>query len=153
MLRAIDAYPGEPVTRLGPKLLALTFVRTEELIPAEGREFNIDDALWIVPAARVKKVRGKSKVRIDDVQHLMPLPSQALDVLAELKPFNGSSEFICAQRCWELHGMGRRDRRADRRHHTGAANRAELKNHAKGDAAIFLSGLQKRLTQKPSTAT
>ncbi len=50
--------------------------------------------------------------------------------------------------------MGRRDRRAaDQRYHTGAANRAELKIMRKGDAAIFLSGLQKRLMQKPSTAT
>lgn len=36
LLRAIDNYPGEPVTRLGLKLLVLTFVRTDELIRPNG---------------------------------------------------------------------------------------------------------------------
>jgi integrase len=96
LLRAIDNYPGEPVTRLGLKLLALTFVRTDELIRAEWKEFDTDDALWIAPPERVKKVRGKSKVHVDDVEHLVPLSRQALDVFAELKALNGNSSFVCA---------------------------------------------------------
>ena len=37
LLRKIEAYNGTPYTRLGLKLMALTFVRTSELIAARGR--------------------------------------------------------------------------------------------------------------------
>jgi integrase len=95
LLRAVDAYAGEPVTRLGLKMLALTFVRTAELIRAEWSEFDIDDALWTIPAERVKRVRGKA-VRIDGIDHLVPLSVQALDVLAELRALPGNSRFVFA---------------------------------------------------------
>jgi len=35
-------------------LLALTFVRTNELIGALWEEFDLTNALWIVPATRMK---------------------------------------------------------------------------------------------------
>jgi integrase len=41
-LRHIDAYQGTPVTRLAMKLMALTFVRTSELIGARWAEFDLD---------------------------------------------------------------------------------------------------------------
>lgn len=95
LLAKIDAYPGDPVTGLGLQMLALTFVRTDELIRAEWGEIDIDDALWTVPAARVKRVRGKA-IRMDHVEHLVPLSRQVLRVLAELKALNGNSKFVCA---------------------------------------------------------
>lgn len=38
--RAIEVYPGKVITRLAMKLMALTFVRTSELIGARWSEFD-----------------------------------------------------------------------------------------------------------------
>lgn len=40
-LKAIEVYQGTPVTRLAIKLIALTFVRTGELIEAKWAEFQL----------------------------------------------------------------------------------------------------------------
>ncbi len=40
LLRKIEAYQGSPYTRLAMKLMALTFVRTGELIGARWAEFD-----------------------------------------------------------------------------------------------------------------
>jgi len=88
LLCKIDAYDGEPQTRMGLRLLALTFVRTKELIGAEWSEFNFESALWIIPACRMKRVRGVS------LEHFVPLSSQALDALNQLSPLNGTARFV-----------------------------------------------------------
>ena len=46
LLRHIDAYQGAPVTRLAIKLMALTVVRTTELIGARWEEIDLDAARW-----------------------------------------------------------------------------------------------------------
>ena len=71
-------------TRLAVKMLLLTFVRTKELINAKWEEFNEDDAIWIIPAERMKMRRP----------HLVPLSKQVLEILEQLKQFRGSSDFI-----------------------------------------------------------
>jgi integrase len=88
LLRKIGAYDGEPQTRLGLELLALTFVRTKELIGAEWGEFDFERRLWIVPAARMKRVRAVS------YEHLVPLSLQAQGVLGDLKVLNGDGRFV-----------------------------------------------------------
>jgi len=85
LLRDIDGYDGEIQTKLGLKLLALTFTRTKELIGAEWSEIDWDDALWIIPAERMKGVKG---VRLD---HLVPLARQSIEILEELKALNAGS--------------------------------------------------------------
>jgi integrase len=44
LLRAIEVYCGTQVTRLAIKLMALTFVRTSELIEARWSEFDLENA-------------------------------------------------------------------------------------------------------------
>lgn len=46
LLRAIDGYTGGDHTRLALQLMALTFVRTSELIGARWSEFDIKAARW-----------------------------------------------------------------------------------------------------------
>ena len=53
-MRRIDAYQGTPVTRMAIKLMALTFVRTTELIGARWDEFDLDGMRWDIPASRMK---------------------------------------------------------------------------------------------------
>lgn len=50
LLRAIEVYQGTHVTRLAIKLMALTFVRTSELIGAKWSEFNTEDGRWDIHA-------------------------------------------------------------------------------------------------------
>ncbi len=83
LLRAIDSY-GEVQTRLALQLLALTFLRTSELIGGEWPEIDFDRALWAVPAARMKV----------KVPHLVPLSRQTLAILRELYALNGAYRWV-----------------------------------------------------------
>jgi integrase len=74
LLRKIEAYHGTPTTRLAMMLMALTFVRTGELIGARWREFDLEAAEWRIPAERMKM----------RTPHIVPLSTQALEVLATL---------------------------------------------------------------------
>ncbi len=84
LLRAIEVYQGTHVTRLAMKLMALTFVRTSELIGAKWEEFDIEAARWDIPAERMK-MRDP---------HVVPLASQAIEVLEMLRTLTGASEFL-----------------------------------------------------------
>jgi len=88
LLRAIAEYDaiGDRQTRLGLQLLALTFVRTGELIGAEWKEVTLDgkDPFWIVPADRMK-MRN---------EHVVPLSRQSVDVLRQLRVLAGESRYV-----------------------------------------------------------
>ena len=86
LLRAIEGYEktGDRQTRLGLDLLALTFVRTQELIGAQWPEFDLDAALWAIPAERMKMKR----------EHIVPLSKQAVRVLEQLREIGGGSRFV-----------------------------------------------------------
>jgi integrase len=54
LLKRIEIYQGTQVTRLAMKLMALTFVRTSELIGARWVEFDVESHRWDIPAERMK---------------------------------------------------------------------------------------------------
>jgi integrase len=84
LLRAIEVYRGKVLTRLAMKLLALTFVRTSELIEARWVEIDFEARRWNIPAERMKM----------DTPHIVPLARQAIEVLELLRPLTGSGELI-----------------------------------------------------------
>jgi integrase len=84
LLRAIEVYQGTHVTRLAIKLMAMTFVRTSELIGAKWAEFDMEAARWNIPAVRMK-MRDP---------HIVPLAAQAIEVLEMLRILTGSSEWL-----------------------------------------------------------
>jgi integrase len=86
LLRAIATYDqlGDRQTMLALRLLALTFVRTGELIGATWTEIDRDAALWIIPAARMKA----------RAEQLVPLSRQALAILEELETLCRGSRFV-----------------------------------------------------------
>lgn len=84
LLRAIEVYRGKPLTRLATKLLALTFVRTSELIGARWDEIDVAGKRWDIPAARMK-MRSP---------HIVPLSSQALEVLELLRSVSGKGPML-----------------------------------------------------------
>lgn len=87
LLRAIDNYPT-PDMRIGLKLLAMLFCRPSELREATWAEFDLDSAVWNIPEQRMKKRR----------EHIIPLPSQSVRLLQELKPLSGHSDYLFPSR-------------------------------------------------------
>jgi integrase len=76
LLRAIDAYQGRgPLVSAALKLLALTAARPGELRLATWAEFDLDAAVWTVPAGRMKMRQP----------HRAPLARQAVEILRDLK--------------------------------------------------------------------
>ena len=87
LLRKIETYHGSPVTRLAIKLLALTFVRTSELIGARWVEFDFKARRWTIPAERMKGTKYPTA-------HTVPLSEQAIDVLGMLHGITGEGELL-----------------------------------------------------------
>lgn len=54
LLRSIDAYTGNPVSRLAMQLLPHVMSRPGELRRAEWPEFDLENATWKIPAERMK---------------------------------------------------------------------------------------------------
>ncbi len=84
LLRHIEGYPGAAVTRLAMKLMALTFVRTSELIGARWEEFDLEAQRWDIPASRMKM----------KTPHIVPLATQTVNVLKTLKLVSGHSSLL-----------------------------------------------------------
>ncbi len=84
LLRAIEVYEGRQLTRLAMKLMALTFVRTSELIEARWDEFDVDARRWSIPATRMKM----------RTPHVVPLSVQAIDVLTLLQTISGQYQLV-----------------------------------------------------------
>jgi integrase len=66
LLRAINGYRGSFVVQCALQLAPLVFVRAGELRRAEWSEFDLAEAVWRIPAARMKMRQ----------EHLVPLPGK-----------------------------------------------------------------------------
>jgi integrase len=84
LLRAIDGYAGGEHTRLALQFMALTFVRTTELIGARWPEFDAKFTRWDIPAERMKM----------KTPHIVPLSVQAKRVLEKLKEISFERDFV-----------------------------------------------------------
>lgn len=84
LLRAIDGYEGTPVAKCALKLAPFVFVRPGELRHAEWSEIDLDSAEWRIPA---------EKMKMKD-PHIVPLSSQAVEVLAEILPITGKGRYV-----------------------------------------------------------
>jgi integrase len=86
LLRKMAGYEGAQATRAALALMALTFVRTSELIEARWQEFDLDAAEWTIPPERTGRKGAHGKRR----PHIVPLSPQALEVLGTLKASRGA---------------------------------------------------------------
>ena len=84
LLRAIDTYEGAPQVAAGLRLLPLVFCRPGELRAAEWAEFDLEAAVWTIPAARTKMRRP----------HRVPLSTQALSILRDLHKITGDGALV-----------------------------------------------------------
>ncbi len=83
-LRKIDGYDGELQTKLALRLLALTFVRTNELRSATWAEIDLDKAEWTIPGERMKT----------KAPHHVPLSRQAVEAFRTLQEMNGKWPWV-----------------------------------------------------------
>ena len=87
MLKAVwENNKSYPSIILGLKLIIYLPVRVNELRLAQWEEFDFDKKLWTIPCERMKN--GK--------EHVVPLSKQVIELLEELKKYNGNSKFILA---------------------------------------------------------
>jgi integrase len=84
LLRSIDGFQGQPTTIAALKLMALLFPRPGELRLAEWKEFDLEAAIWAIPATRTKMRR----------EHRVPLSRQALAILEGLYPISGHAALV-----------------------------------------------------------
>lgn len=84
LMQAIDVYKGSPEVTSALKLSPLLLARPGELRHMEWSEIDFHNGLWEIPAR-------KMKLRSD---HIVPLPSQALSILADLLPFSGRGTYV-----------------------------------------------------------
>jgi integrase len=84
LLRAMDGYVGGEHTRLALQLMALTFVRTSELIGARWPEFDLKASRWDIPAERMKM----------KTPHTVALSTQAKVLLERLKAVSLDREYV-----------------------------------------------------------
>lgn len=89
---ALEAYPSYLTTKAAVRLLFLTLVRKKELVQAKWAEFDLDEALWVVPPERMKMPTEQKDNRHN--AHDVPLSRQALELLKELKPMSSGSEYL-----------------------------------------------------------
>ena len=84
LLRAIDEYEGSGITKLALQISPHVFVRPGELRHAEWGEIDLDGALWIIPA-------GKMKMR---KAHHVPLSAQAVALFREVQAVTGPNGYV-----------------------------------------------------------
>ena len=83
-MRKLSKYDGHIQTRLATELIVLTFVRSGELRGARWDEIDWEQKQWRIPKERMKMKE----------EHIVPLSSQTLSILEQLKKINGHRNLI-----------------------------------------------------------
>jgi len=84
LLRAIDGYEGQPITRIALQLSPYVSVRPGELRRAEWAEIDLEAAVWRIPA-------GKMKGRLE---HAVPLSRLAIALLRKAAALTGDGRYV-----------------------------------------------------------
>ena len=83
-LGKLAAYNGDFTTANALRVLILTATRPGETRGARWAEFDLDAALWVIPAERMKM----------RAEHRVPLSRQALRVLRTMRPLSGGGDLV-----------------------------------------------------------
>lgn len=84
LMRDIDGFTGQLVTKCALRLSALTFVRPGELRQWEWSELAPDGSEWRIPGEKMKM----------GITHIVPLSHQARALLDELRPLTGRGRYV-----------------------------------------------------------
>ena len=91
LLRDIAAYQGSAVTRAALRLSALLLLRPGELRHMEWAWVDLDAATLTVPAEVMKRNKAD---KLGGPPHVVPLATQAVEILRELQPLTEYSLFV-----------------------------------------------------------
>lgn len=88
----VDECRGKELTQLALKLTLYTFLRSTEIRGARWDEFDFEKREWLVPAMRdlIKKNGGMKSRK----EHIVPLSSQAVEVLEAIKELDLSNDLV-----------------------------------------------------------
>jgi len=84
LLLAMDSFSGTPVVKAALQLSPLLFARPKELRHMEWTEIDWDEALWLVPADKMKMKEP----------HIVPLSKQAIAILEEIHSLTGRGKYV-----------------------------------------------------------
>ena len=82
LLRALHRYQGTPPVEAALKLAPMVFVRPGELRQARWADIDLDAAEWRFKASKTGQ------------PHIVPLASQAVAILRDLRPLTGRSVYV-----------------------------------------------------------
>jgi integrase len=88
LMRDLAGYERNFQTVAAFRLQWLTLARPNEVLGAQWSEFDLDGAVWRIPAERMKMRK----------EHLVPLPTQAVDVLRKVQAVNGHRAHVFPHR-------------------------------------------------------
>jgi integrase len=91
LIQAISGYMGGVVVRSALKLAPILFQRPSELRAAAWCEFDLDNAIWKIPAARMKREKDGKE---NGDPHTVPLPRQAVLILRDLYGYTGHGALL-----------------------------------------------------------
>jgi len=84
LLRAIDGYEGQGFTKIAMQIAPHVFVRPGELRHAEWGDIDLEAALWIIPAEKMKMRKP----------HHVPLSRQAIALFEEVRAATGPTGYV-----------------------------------------------------------
>lgn len=82
LIRAIYGYEGSLIVRSALRLAPLVFVRPGELRTAKWADIDLDAAEW------------RFLVTKTQTQHIVPLSTQAVEILRAIKPVTGDGQYV-----------------------------------------------------------
>lgn len=82
LLRSFDQYQGSFIVQCALKLAPLVFVRPGELRQAKWADIDLEQAEWRYLVTKTK------------TDHIVPLSTQAVQILQELHPLTQNSEYV-----------------------------------------------------------
>lgn len=83
-MRAIGNYDGRPETKIALMLAARLFVRPGELRKGEWSELDLDEAVWRIPADKMKMGQP----------HAVPLSTQSVALFRQLRAIGNAGNFM-----------------------------------------------------------
>lgn len=93
LLRAMDGFSGSFVVKCALQLAPVLFCRPGELRCMEWAEVDLDAAEWNIPVEKMK-LKAQTKLDRKGQYHLVPLSSQAVQILKELHPLTCHSKYV-----------------------------------------------------------
>ncbi|EWC41954.1 DUF4102 domain-containing protein [Stutzerimonas decontaminans] len=88
LLHDVESHGGRHETLCAFRLMWLTLCRPSEAVEAQWSEFDLEKALWKIPAERMKKRK----------EHTNPLPQQAVEMLRGLHAITGKYTHVFPHR-------------------------------------------------------